>query len=485
MIFNADFSIRQNFLLNKWNAERARQREAENWLNFYNDDNEALIKEKLKELFHPQNYDRLYYHVNQSQNILKRVVKETSMIYKGKPSRTLTVDSPRYEAIKKEVKIDQALKDVNRLVNVINDIIIKVGVREGKMVYDIITPDSCIVLQNEDDPTEAEAIIYGVTLKNDPFSDKLNYHYWNKWGDHYLLDGSFRIIKAIYDSEGKDVDGKDVAKPPYVDKKAKRYTWPFVFCRRKRPQDAFWNQDTGRDLYNAAVLTSVKMTLFDYYFKTASFKQPYIVGDMINVPNNQILDPLTVFRASGENATVGLLDMQINLDQLKNALIFQINSVINNYGISADQWTLSISEMSGVALKIRNRALLEIREEQLPVYRDIENDLFNVTRIVNNAHFKEKIPENAEFSIDFGEITFPEDPKEKLKYQTSLLRAGLISQGEFYQAFRPDVDEEEGKKRFIQNVREFEKTKSGNPGLDNYLNRIFGVEEEENEDEEI
>ena len=130
-------------------------------------------------------------------------------------------------------------------------------------------------------------------------------------------------------------------------------------------------------------------------------------------------------------------------------------------------------------MRIRNRALLELREEQLPVYRDFETELFEMTRIVNNANFSSKIPENVEFSIDFDEITFPEDPIEKLKYQRNLLRAGLISQGEYYQTFNPDVEVEGGKKRLVQNFREFDKTRRTNPSIDDMLNKIMGLEEEE------
>jgi hypothetical protein len=263
-----------------------------------------------------------------------------------------------------------------------------------------------------------------------------------------------------------------------------------VIFHREEPDDSFWDQDTGRDLYNAALMIGIKMTLFDYYFKVASFKQPYIVGDEITVPSKQILDPLTVFQAKGEGAQVGLLDMQINMNQLKDALVFQINSIINNYGISADQWSLSISEMSGRALKIRNRALLEIRQEQIPLYREYEQDIFDKTKIVNNAHFPETQIKSAEFSVDFGEIEFPEDPEEELRLDTKRLKMGLISLGQLYKKYNPDVDEKEGEKIIIKNLEKLKELREEHPTLDEALNFIMRQgwerkpEETEGEEEE-
>jgi hypothetical protein len=302
-------------------------------------------------------------------------------------------------------------------------------------------------------------------------------------GNHYILDKDFRINSIIYDAMASQ---GDPAWYPYRDEEGKPVL-PFVIFHREEPEDSFWDQTSGRDLINATVMIGIKMTLFDYYFKVASFKQPYIIGDEISVPSKQILDPLTVFQAKGEGAQIGLLDMQINLDQLKDALIFQINSIINNYGISADQWSLSISEISGRALKIRNRALLEIRQEQIPYYRDYEKEIFEKTKIINNAHFPDKPIKAEKFSVDFGEIEFPEDPEEELRLDAKRLKLGLISLGQFYQKYNPDVDEKEGEKIIIENLNKLRKLREENPALDealNYIMRRTMQREEEIEAEE-
>jgi hypothetical protein len=391
------------------------------------------------------------------------------MVYKVDAKRTLSVESQRYEDLKEEMNFDFKLKKVNRYTNLLNEVFLKIGTRRGKIVYDVLTPNICTVIQDENDPTRARAIIYSNTLVNTVGSDFIEYYYWDDWGNYQILNKDKLIKKVVYSPSNY----------PYWDKD-NNAVLPFVVFHRQEPADTFWDQDTGRDLYNAAILTGVKMTLFDYYFKTASFKQIYAIGDKVDVPSGQVLDPLTVFTASGLGAAVGTLDLQIDMDKLVNALVFQINSIINNYGISADAWTLSVAEMSGRALKIKNQALLELRQDQEPLYRNAEQELFEKTRIVNNAHVGapgiewEKIPEDATLELDFGEIEFPEDPKDELEFEKSRLKTGIISLGQFYQHFNPDVtDEKEAEKAIITNLEKLGALREAHPTLDEALNFIY------------
>ena len=168
---------------------------------------------------------------------------------------------------------------------------------------------------------------------------------------------------------------------------------------------------------------------------------------------------------------------------MRNALVYQVNSIINNYGISADQWSLNIQEMSGRALKIRSQALLETRTDQLPFYREFEAELFKVTRIVNNAHFSQKISDAAVFSVDFGEIDFPDDPEDELRYDTKLINLGSMSLGQLYMKHNPDFkDEEEATAAALKNIKKLTKLRSENPALDEALDIALGKDPDTGEE---
>jgi len=474
-------TVVNSLLAAKWRAEKDRQEEADNRLCIYSDDYEAIIRDTLKELFCKENYENLYYHVNQSQNIFKRVVNQISMIYKADAQRALDVESDRYEAIKEETDIDTRMRKVNRLTNAVNEVIILVAIRDGEIYYDLITPNICTVIQDPDDPSKMDALIYRITSVNTPTSADLRYAYWDINGNHAILDGSFRTISEIYTP-----DGSGASLPyPYRDESG-AFVIPAVVSHRQHPEDSFWDQDSGRDLYNATIGLGWKLTLKDYYFKTASFKQIYVIADDLNVPNKQRLDVLTMLHLRGDNSEIGTLDLQIAMDQLDKSIAADINMIINNYGISADSWTLSIAEMSGRALKIRNMALLEQRQEQTPTYRRFETELFEKTRIVNNVHAGffgwEQIPEKATFTVDFGEIEFPEDPVYEIDLEAKRLKSGIIGLGQFYQRFNPDIiDVDEAEAAILENLNKLKTTREANPSLDEALDFIMSAKKKPGE----
>ena len=480
MPLTAQEVIETQLLKIKKEADELRMDEAQKKLDLYKDDYEEIIQDKMTELFTKANYDRMKYHVNQTQNILKRVINEISMIYKAEPQRIVDPENDRWSEIMKDNRLDLKLKKINRYTNLMNECLLKISYRGGKIVYDVIAPNICFVFQNDFDPTQADAIVYMMTWADTRGKTTIEYHYWSVDGDYFVFNENFRLIRVVY----SDIDEKE-ENYPYRDPKTDLPILPFIVFHRQEPDCNFWDQDSGRDLYNGAVLTGVKMTLFDYYFKVCSFKQPYIIGDISNMPQDQIMDPMTALGVpAGEGASIGTLDIQINMDQLVKAIVFQINGLINNYGISADQYTLRIPEMSGRALKIRNRALMELRQDQLPLYRNYEQEIFYKTRIVNNAFpkFFTKIPEDAEFMIDFGEIEFPEDPEDELRLDIKESRAGLMSPGQFYMKRNPDIkDEAEAEKRIGENIKKWDRLFAKYPTLDEAMDIILGREIERKE----
>jgi len=492
-LFNsqAEQAVRNSVLMAKWTADTDRREEAENRLSLYKDDYEEIIRAALKEQYHPDNYSRLYFHVNGSQNILKRVINDISMVYKVEATRTLTKGKlDRYDAIRKSALLDVKLKKVNRFSNLQNECLLKVAVRGGKIAFDIITPNICGVIQNDEDPTQADAIWYAVPALADTTSwvQPLEYYYYDVLGRAVILDDRFMVKEVLYTP----------ADTPFRYKNGEFFI-PLVTFHRTDPDDEFFDGDSGRDLYSASVAIGCKMTLFDYLFKTSSHKQIYIIGSEVTIPNNQVLDPTTAIQArhgKDGTASMGTLDIQANLLQLRDALTYQINSVVQNYGISPDAWTLSFGDISGRALKIRNQALLEQREDQLPMFRAYEDELFRKVRAINNNFAKamkwDLIPEEGELEVDFGEIGFPEDPQVEFDMLKQKMQAGVISLANFYQAFNPDVaNEKKAEQAIIDNLNKLAELRQANPNLDDALNAIMGggkkagaPEDEEDVDEE-
>ena len=461
----------------KWRSDIERRQESDNRLDLYSDDYKDIILAELAEQHCPEVRALLSRHVNQSQNILKRIINEVSMVYKVPATRGMAkADSPRYEEIKELLGLDVKMKRVNRYVNLMNETLVKIGVRDGQLVYDILTPNICGVVQNADDPTKADTIWYVVWLTNTMGlqSTECEYYVYESNGEAYVLDTSMRLKKTIYGPDDNPFfyeSGPD---------KGKSFI-PIVTLHRQEPDFTFWDQDSGRDLYNAAVGVGCKMTLMDYYFHNASHKQIFMIGPSSStMPDRQIMDPRTVLRGiSGPDGTttIGTLDVQNRMPELIEGVKYHVNSIITTYGISPDSWNMSGSEVSGRALKIRSRALLEAREDQIPTYRSGEKELFEKTRAINNNLAKsmgwEKIPDG-DFAIDFGEVEFPESPEVELAFMEQKLKAGLVSLGQFYAWANPDVaDEAQAEEMIIDNLNKMADLRKANPSLDEALNAIF------------
>ena len=474
-----EIEVTKSVLKAIWDNDNDRKQLAEDKLSLYKDDYEDIIRDKMRELFVKENYDRMKFHVNQSQNILKRVINQISSVYKEPAVRT--TDDVRYQEILDSFDFDTIMKRINRYTNLFNECQIRVGVRFGKLALDILTPNNVSVIQNNLDPTIADAIYYQVsrvnTVKRGRKEDIIKYYYLDIAGNYYVMNQNWEVVEVIYDADGEGLKGQEGVTPsPYG--KDGQYIIPIVTFHRQFPDSDFWDTTSGQDLYNSTVLTGVKFTEFDYHFKYSAFKQMYIIGDNIEVPVGQIMDAPTMLWLKGTGASAGTLDTQAKLKEMQDALVFQINSIINNYGISSDAWTLSVGEASGRALMIRNQALLESRQDQLSTYVRGEQDLFELIKTVNNAHAGfygwKTISENAEVATDFGEIEFPDEPAVELALDAQKLKMGLISLGQFYMKHNPDIkDEKDAEKEIIKNLTELSKIIEKTPEVDAAINAIL------------
>jgi hypothetical protein len=113
---------------------------------------------------------------------------------------------------------------------------------------------------------------------------------------------------------------------------------------------------------------------------------------------------------------------------------------------------MSASPQSGFALKISNIGKLEARENQIPMYRLKERELYEVEKIVWNYHNPSKrIADEAEFQVDFAEVNIPKSPDEQVTQDEFDLRHNLTTEVEILMRKNPDLTEEMAKELYIKN----------------------------------
>ena len=79
--------VARNVLEKRWRADLQRRNEMEVRLDLYQDNYEKAVRDVMKQLYCPENYDKLQFMINGSQNLIKRVVNEISMVYKVEATR--------------------------------------------------------------------------------------------------------------------------------------------------------------------------------------------------------------------------------------------------------------------------------------------------------------------------------------------------------------------------------------------------------------
>ena len=110
---------------------------------------------------------------------------------------------------------------------------------------------------------------------------------------------------------------------------------------------------------------------------------------------------------------------------------------------------------SGISRVIQNQELEEQRRDDLSLYGIYEARLFEIFKIVWNAHNpNRKISENAELQVDFYDPKPAISPKDQAETWDRLLALGVISEVDIAMSRNPDFQDRESAMAFLMKVKE-------------------------------
>ena len=458
--------VLKSFLEAKKQEEIARRDKANVRLDIYHDDWGEILEKALAGQFIKKNYDKIRLLKNTTQNIFKKVINDVSVVYKVAPTR----DYGKNETIKdiyEYLDIDEFMKQCNRYGTALNDVLLRVGWDEDteKITLDLQTPANTSVIQRDGYPQQAAAIYYEIEYIDSEFKVEMVNVFWSDF-EHFLFN------------EKGDVRPPAEDNPEMINPYGKL---PFVIVHMNQLPGMFWNPTEGSDIVDGTIITGFKRTLKDHLFKHQSFKQLWFRSQKGDVAPEMASDPLSAFLLTGENSEVGVLDLIAQFNEMEQSLQADINAFLATYGLSIDMFAVSGEEASGKALNIKNRGLREIRETQLPVFRRVEGELFEMIRLVYNTYKGENaIPKSLKFKIDFAELEIYVEPMDKRKQCQWDVQNGVLSPGQFFMKFNPDiVDEKEAEKRMAANLKKYKDMRNQGFSFDKFFNTITGEMEPE------
>ena len=103
---------------------------------------------------------------------------------------------------------------------------------------------------------------------------------------------------------------------------------------------------------------------------------------------------------------------------------------------------------SGEALRILEIENMESRESDIPLFREWEHNRYEIDRKLLEVHGVITLNEN--YSVDFGEVTFPMSPQEERAWLDWKLAKGIITKRDLLLYFNPDMTDEELEKKLTE-----------------------------------
>ncbi len=402
-----------------------------------------------------------------SQNIFRRIVRETCTVYNGPVVRELIkptqidgkaepVDVPVYPERLRQMDFDWRLAEAQRIAKAAWVCFLRPRVlsETGEMRLDIITPDMAHVDLSADDPMKMVGFGYLVRGKDKTGAERECWVYYTDEEVLYL-DGTGVEIENPF-SDDLDVENP-YGRIPVI---------PF-FCTS--PTIEFWDLHWNKDAVRANYIIGVLNTYINYLVKTQSFKQIAFGGNVTAELMSAIADPLfPIVLPTG--ATAATLDLNTQLGAIDDVIKGKVMAIANNYGISNENFNITGSIASGYSLKVANRALEEIREQDKLVAQKVEVELFDLIRLINNTDGDELIPEELELRWNPGEIEYPPSMQEEQSRWEFEFRNGITNAIDYLIGKDPELTREEAME-ILQRVKDEAKELRPEKSV---LDQVFG-----------
>jgi len=446
------------------NAAKLRRQNMQKRIDYYNDIQLRHLDTALANQFAKYQSMKLQ---KEFFNLTRLIIDELSIIYNEEPDRQLDIETEteKYEKIIQDAQLNLVMDTALRLTKLCKTILIKPVWRNEKIEYDILTPNIFDVIQDPLDPTRAKAVIYAsqIDISNDTLTgnnaiineDKLDatntvYYYWDA-EKHFIFSYTFNKKQEPVIEIFENKNNPDNINPYGV--------LPFVVCRDNYPIDSFFIE-TGDDLINSNEILNIKLTEKNYLTKMQSFSVPVRKG--ADSKTALILDPsMTVDLPADDDVSTGsdfrFVSPDAKLAEIEQDIEARLRRICIKYHLNPDMFVASGNRSSADSLQMQNYRMGLIIKRDKPIFRSIEEQLFSITRTINNYHNKIKISDKAVFSIDFAELEIPLTMAEQDQHLLLLHTNGLITKRDWLKQTNKDIQDNEMADKYLEEIAEEKK----------------------------
>lgn len=454
--------VQASFMAAKDLAEQQRKGEAESRLDAYEDDFRGVLRARISATYSKANADDLIKVLDSTNNPLKRIVNEVSVLY-ARPPVWKFQDKAAVEPWREVMEKGSAsvvFPRLNRMVNLLNDVLVYVRPCRDGLAFKLVLPQDVTVWPDQDDPTMPLAAMFRELDPAAP-SAKPTYHLWDR------REGSAGY--RMFDAELREVRGE--ARPnPYMDE-AGRQIIPMVAYHRDWPTWSFWDQTSGDDLYELTLMVGMWETWINHLIRTDSIRQKYVTGDLDSTGDQEggTTSLLRLRSVLGQPVSVGEFSSQSDWNGLGGQIKRKLENVLYNYGLVLPDTRTSGDPTSGFALTVRSQGLAKIQKAQIPSYRKSDLAFYRVVSAVWNferANPKSEIPGDspelpppsvAKPEVEYAEIDATRTVEEHVAafaLAKERMALGLESPITIYLQDHPEATEEEARQAIKKNRKD-------------------------------
>lgn len=383
--------------------------------------------------------------IDDTNNLFKMVMEEISKVYKEEPVRKFDESAQdEMDTYYKLIKVTNVLKQSNLYMNSFNDCLIQVGVDNDDIKLRLRRPDNTVVTY-DDDMNLTFVAIYICKGK------EVNKHIWRCYTNEEIYEieveqGQWLLDNQPIEEDKKQlIDGSSDMKNPYG-------FIPFLPIHNSYRDDSFWQKYKGDDIVKGTIQVAVKLTFLNHLIKLQSFKQLIAKGSNLKSLNDVVIDPQTILFLDGQDTDIEALDLTADYKQLWETIEAINNNLARNYKLSTNFFRMTGNVSSGFALKMENIRLDSFITDQQKEYVDIEIELFDLMKRVDEAVSLGKIKGNPP-KVTFSKATYPKTDKEVLDEKEKRIALGYEKPTDTIKEER-GVDDEEATKIFNENLAE-------------------------------
>ncbi len=272
---------------------------------------------------------------------------------------------------------------------------------------------------------------------------------------------------------------------------------PFVFFNDELPvenEKPYLHADTL--LSNANLAINRMLTDGMSLIKNKTYGQPYIAGgDVDSLPKttgHEEVWHVPRGQDDTQNPEIGMLEPSGDIDSILKLIERVANGYGTSRGLAPDSFSAQRSSQaqSGLALKIKNHNLIDMRDSEELKYFFLENEIFPILRAFHNlfkgaenGHNLNEIREDFALNVHFqkNDMAF-ESPVEVQRQNQSEVSSKLLKPTDFVRQRFPHMDEDEAM-TYLKQVEEQLKELGFMTSL-SAIDEALGIEPEGGQDDD-